>query len=137
MTTKAEASLDMYTFGMHGDLPAILDRHHTAIAVSPRPMTIMDFEDTMYGLLEEMEVAAEQHLQDMISRENEDAKQEGREEIRDDLGYWKMGALAEVEALEKALSGTKIAAVVEAVANLKRMIERVQELLLTRIGAAE
>lgn len=136
MTTKAEAALSLYTFGTHGDLPALLDRHHTAIAVAPRPMTIMEFEDTVSTLLEEMEVSAEQHLQDMISRENEDAKQEGREEIRDDLGYWKRGALVEVEALEEALSGTKIAAVVEAVANLKRMIERVQELLLTRLGAS-
>ncbi len=136
MTTKAEAALDLYAFGMHGDLPALLDRHHNAIAMAPRPMTIREFEETMYDLLEEMEVAAEHHLQDMISRENEDARQEGREEIRDDLGYWKRGALEEIGHLEEALSGGKIAAVVEAVANLKRMIERVQELLLTRLGDA-
>lgn len=134
MTTKAEAALSLYTFGTHGELPALLDRHHTAIAVAPRPMTIREFEDTMSGLLEEMEDSMEQHLQDMISRENEDAKQEGREEIRDDLGYWKRGALAEIKALEKALSGEgregspNFPEAVKAVANLKRMIERVQEL---------
>jgi len=128
MTTKAEAALSLYTFGMHGDLPALLDRHHTAIAVAPRPMTIREFEDTVSELLEEMEVRAEQHLQEMISRENEDARQDGREEIRDDLGYWKRGAMEEIDHLEKALSGGNIAAVAVAVANLKRMIERVQEL---------
>lgn len=138
MTTKAESAIDPYTFGTHGDLPALLDRHHTAIAVAPRPMAIREFKDTMYDLLEAMENAVEGNTMDLM----EMATEEGREEIRDELGDWKAGAMAEVEALEKALSGEGREGVpnypvaLNAFIKLKRMIERVQELLLTRLGAA-
>jgi len=131
--TNAEAALDLYTFGMHGDLPALLDRHHNVVAVAPRPMTIREFEDTMYGLLEEMEATMEHHLHDMIQNENEEARREGREEIRDELSYWKGAAQEQMEHLRKALEGEGREGVpnypvaMEVFRKLKGMIDRVQE----------
>lgn len=134
MTTKAEAALSLYTFGMHGELPALLDRHHTAIAVAPSPMTVREFEDTMSGLLGDMESSAERRLAEMFDNENEEAKREGREEIRDELGSWKGAAQEQIEHLRKALEGEGWKGVpnypvaVTAFQKLKDMIDRVQEL---------
>lgn len=131
MTTKAEAALSLYTFGTHGDLPALLDRHHTAIAVAPRPMTIREFEDMLSDIIDQMEDGAGMSVIEAAEKDGIDL---GREEIRDDLGYWRRGALDEIGHLEKALSGEgregspNFPEAVKAVANLKRMIERVQEL---------
>jgi hypothetical protein len=132
--TNIEAALDLYTFGMHGDLPALLDRHHTVVAVAPRPMTIREFEDMLSELLGDMEAGTERHIQGMIDRENEEAKREGREEIRDELSYWKGAAQEQIEHLRKALEGEGREGVpnypvaVTAFRKLKDMIDRVQEL---------
>jgi hypothetical protein len=129
MNAKDEFAKTVYVFGMHGDLPALLDRHHNAIAVAPRTMTIREFEDTMYDLLEAMENAVEGNTIDLM----EMATAEGREEVRDELGAWKDSALREVKHLQEVLSSKGLSSdpvAMEHVAFIRRMIEDVQKFLL-------